>query len=252
MYSYSSFRRTAGRLRRLAGLLAAGLACTLPGVAAYAEAGELPDSFRAEYKVKIKIASGRAIWTLRQDGDGRYVFNTLTEASGIWRAFVRGRLEETSTFEPTDAGMRTTDYILVNEMGSRPRNGVYEFRWDEGVATGVYKEKELSLPIEQGIMDRALFPVQLMFDLSRGRRPDGYTVLDRDELVTYDMTYGEQQRIKTPAGEFDAIEIRHRTEDNEETRLWCAPELGYLPIKVEQYEDDSRMGTATLVEYATG
>ena len=166
--------------------------------------------FHAEYRVKVLIARGKAVLTLDHAGDGEYRFSTSLAATGIWRALARGGLSEVTVFDLDASYPQTIHYSLINEFGSRPRNGEYDFFWEEGVARGIYKDQPIELPIDSKVMDRSLLPIRMMHDLASGRRPSEYTILDRDELVDIEMGYGEEKVIKVPYGKFTAIERRRR------------------------------------------
>ncbi len=214
--------------------------------------GTLPEPFHAEYKVKVLIARGRATLELRRDAGDDYRFSTSLRATGIWRALVRGGLEEVSHFDAHGSRPQTLRYSLVNEFGSRPRNGDYEFVWDAGIVRGIYKDQPLELPITREVMDRSLFPIRLMTDLAQGNRLSTYTVLDRDEIVTIEVGYGDRKLVTVPFGRFEAMQVRHRhSVDGEQTFLWCAPELDYLPVRLEQLRDGKRFMVADLVSYGS-
>jgi len=212
----------------------------------------MPAPFHAEYRVKVLIARGKAVLTLDHAEGGNYRFSTSLAATGIWKALARGGLSEVTVFDLEPSYPQTINYSLINEFGSRPRNGEYEFLWEEGVARGVYKEKPIELPINSQVMDRSLLPIRMMHDLASGRRPTVYTILDRDELVDIEMGYGEEKIIKVPYGKFTAMKIRHlHPKDDEESFIWVSPELDYLPVRLEQLRSGNRFMVADLVVYET-
>jgi hypothetical protein len=211
---------------------------------------KMPAPFHAEYRVKVLIARGKAVLTLDYADNGDYKFSTSLAATGIWKALARGGLSEVTVFDLEPSYPQTINYSLINEFGSRPRNGEYEFLWDEGVARGIYKDKPIELPIDSQVMDRSLLPIRMMHDLTSGRRPTSYTILDRDELVEIEMGYGEEKVIKVPYGKFTAMKIRHlHPKDDEESFIWVAPELGYLPVRLEQLRSGNKFMVADLVVY---
>ena len=57
--------------------------------------------------------------------------------------------------------------------------------------------------------------------------------------------------IKTPAGKFEAIGIRHQTANSKRTTtLWCVEELDYLPVLIEQHRRGELTMQAKLRRYA--
>jgi hypothetical protein len=56
--------------------------------------------------------------------------------------------------------------------------------------------------------------------------------------------------VKTKAGTYEVVGIQHQKEGSSRvTTLWCAPELGYLPIVIEQHRKKKRNFRATLTKY---
>ena len=59
-----------------------------------------------------------------------------------------------------------------------------------------------------------------------------------------------KRRVDVPAGEFDDIGIQHQAEGSKRvTTLWCARELDYLPVIIEQHRKGKLKVRATLTEY---
>jgi hypothetical protein len=50
-----------------------------------------------------------------------------------------------------------------------------------------------------------------------------------------------RERVKLPAGEFDALKVARkpeRADDRRTTEIWLAPALGYLPVRILLTEKD--------------
>ena len=52
--------------------------------------------------------------------------------------------------------------------------------------------------------------------------------------------------VKTPAGELDAIRVERVKDASKTTIFWVAPELGYIPVRVEQRKNDSEVLSIAL------
>ena len=52
--------------------------------------------------------------------------------------------------------------------------------------------------------------------------------------------------IKTPIGDFNTIKLARYKKNKQETYLWCAYELDFLPIKVITTEKDGHLSKAII------
>jgi hypothetical protein len=60
-------------------------------------------------------------------------------------------------------------------------------------------------------------------------------MLDKDEIKEYLYTAEGNERVETKLGSYDTVKYRSRRPNSDRsTVFWCAPELGYLPVKVER------------------
>jgi len=226
-------------------LLIAGAPAQGAGTPAPAGPGATP--FAARYEARVKVVGGEVHWDVTALGDGLYQFSAVVQAGGIWKALISDTLTETSWFRFVDDMPRPERYRLHNGLGSRDRDGDYAFDWERGLAVGVYKDEPQEIEVTPGVVDRSLLQLVLMRDLAAGRRPERYVVLDRDELRTLEVEYGEGEVLRVPAGYYDTMLVIHRsTKRNDVTRLWCAPVLDYLPVQIEQERDGKRLFLARL------
>jgi hypothetical protein len=71
-----------------------------------------------------------------------------------------------------------------------------------------------------------------------------------DRLRPVNITIVDQKTVEVPAGRFEVIGIRHQAEGSKRaTTLWCAAELGYLPVIIEQHRKGELRVRATLTDY---
>jgi hypothetical protein len=61
------------------------------------------------------------------------------------------------------------------------------------------------------------------------------------------------RKVDVPAGKFEVIGIQHQAEGSRRvTTLWCAEELDYLPVIIEQHRKGKLRVRATLNKYSPG
>jgi len=91
---------------------------------------------------------------------------------------------------------------------------------------------------------------ELMSDLISGVTDDQYTLFDIDKMRVTEVSEAGSKRIKTKAGVFDAIGVRHQKQGSSRiTTLWCVEELNFLPVIIEQHRKGKVIFKATLVKY---
>src|SRR5690606_10349788 len=100
-------------------------------------------------------------------------------------------------------------------------------------------------------------------DVAAGRRVMQYLVAENRRLRVYRFEVIDTERVETPLGEFEAVRVeltgRLRVEDvdglevatmdvdtietppvadEDRVTFWCAPEFGYLPVRIQHIDDD--------------
>ena len=76
--------------------------------------------------------------------------------------------------------------------------------------------------------------------------PRNFTMIEDDRIKTYTMQVKGREVVKTPAGELDAIRVERVKDASKTTIFWVAPELGYIPVRVEQRKNDSEVLSIAL------
>ena len=121
---------------------------------------------------------------------------------------------------------------------------------DAGEARGVLNGEQLVTPLEGLAHDRVSIQYEVMQDLLNGQPGVFYQMFEVDKLRPVEITIVGHKRVKVPAGKFNVIGIRHQAEGSKRaTTLWCAQELGYLPVIIEQYRKEKLKARASLLEY---
>jgi hypothetical protein len=89
-----------------------------------------------------------------------------------------------------------------------------------------------------------------MHDLLNNQRSDKYTMFEIDRIRPVNVRVIGEKRVDVPAGKFDVIGIQHQAEGSKRvTTLWCARELDYLPVIIEQHRKGKLRVRATLTDY---
>jgi hypothetical protein len=213
----------------------------------HADASLTPHS--ATYKVKISVLGGQLNTELRRTETGFEATHTI-KATGISRMFASGALQETSRFDAVPTGIKPREYESRDTLTRDRENVSVSFVWDAGEAHGTVNGSEVLSIIEGLAYDRVSIQYEVMHDLINNQASDKYTMFEIDRLRPVNVRIIGEKRIDVPAGEFAVIGIQHQAEGSKRvTTLWCAEELGYLPVIIEQHRKGKLRVRATLTDY---
>lgn len=243
-----SLRAPRLKLHGLALLLAAAL--TLPAPVAGAADTLIPHT--ARYKIKISIASGTLETKVRESAAG-FDVHSVIRPTGIARLLTSGTIEESSQFDLDADGVRPREYASRDTLSRDKKAMDFAFDWETNEVNGTINDEAFHFELPDEAHDRVSIQYQLMHNLLTGTNSKNYAMLDGDELKLLNITTLENREIKVPFGTFDAIGIRHQAANSKRiTTLWCAEELGYLPVLIEQHRKGKRRVHAVLTDYREG
>ena len=206
----------------------------------------------AVYKVKISVLGGQLRTELREI-EGGYSATHVIKPTGMSRMLARGTIRETSDFDATPEGMRPRDYASVDTLSRDKTRASIHFDWDVGEARGTVNGEDVVSIMETLAHDRVSIQYQLMHDLLSGKNGDAYTMFEIDKMRPVHIRDAGRKTVKVPAGEFEVIGVSHQAEGSKRiTTMWCAEELGYLPVVIQQHRKGKLRVEATLTSYRPG
>lgn len=222
---------------------AAGLAAETGGIAEYT----------AEYEVRNggrHVANAQFGVTGHEDGS--FAFRSSARARGILRLVRPDPAVEHSEFRL--AGDAIVPASFRYEDGSRKGEDNFSVEFDRGAGevrvTG--PSGNLTEPLEAGLLDRGSLQVALMRDLAACRLPGPYRYVDDDGVREYRYERLEDLATQTGLGAIDTVRFSQRREgSSRETILWLAPELGFLPARIEQLRN-GELDTSFALENVSG
>lgn len=224
---------------------ALALALTLAGPAG--TAAPVPERFIASYDLlALGQTIGDARWTLAPEPRGRFRFESVTRARGLWTAVLPGERREESLWEYDGSGRPRPLLYRAEASGSKPRRARIEFDWAAGVAASAHKDRSWRLPLAAGTLDPLVYVLALMQDLASGRATLAYTFAERGKVKTYTLLRQGTEAIETGLGPIETVRLARRDDEGRETTLWCAAALGHVPVQIEHREPGTPDLTARL------
>ncbi|MEX2125787.1 MAG: DUF3108 domain-containing protein [Woeseia sp.] len=203
----------------------------------------------ARYDVRISVLGGTLTSKVTEAAPG-YMANSVIRPAGMSRMVARGVIQESSYFLLGPDGVQPTQYRSVDTLSSEDQTVSLDFNWREHTVEGLVNDQEFHTGLDGRVHDRVSIQYELMLDLLNGQAEKQYWMLDGDELKLLNVTNIGARKVEVPYGTFEAIGIQHSKENSSRiTTLWCAEELGYLPVIIEQHRDGKLRVRAVLKNY---
>jgi hypothetical protein len=171
---------------------------------------------------------------LEREDDGTWVYRSKSEPRGIGRMFSERPTQE-SVLKITDAGVHPLSYKADDGTSSTKRDANIQFDWEHNRVTGVYEDAKIDMPIPPGMQDDLSVQIALMVELLRGHTPDKSSLISGDSVREYRYSRDGEETLTTPVGTIETVIYRSEKQNSPRTtRFWCAPSLGYIPLRVQQ------------------
>lgn len=186
---------------------------------------------------------------LEQRDAQTWVYTSSSLPRGIGHLFPeRPKME--SVMRITAAGVQPLSYHATAGTSSTRRDINVKFDWQHNRVTGVYEDTKIDMPLPPGTQDDLSVQIALMVDLLRGQTPNTFLLLDKKGARKHYYTRENAEVIDTKIGPVPTIVYRSVAEYSPRaTRFWCAPDRGYIPMKVQQKKGDSVEWTMLLESF---
>lgn len=203
----------------------------------------------ARYDVSISVLGGTLTTDVTEAGAG-FMATSVIVPTGMSRIVARGVIQESSFFLADDEGVLPAQYRSIDTLSSDDKIINLDFDWREQVVTGSINDEDFRSHLDGRVQDRVSLQYELMLDLLQGKARAEYSLLDGDELKLLQVRNIGTKEVKVPYGRFTATGIQHNKKDSSRvTTLWCAEELDYLPVIIEQHRDGKLRIRAVLTRY---
>ena len=197
---------------------------------------ELPPAFKAHYVVKKgPFELGKAIRELRFGPDGEIIYRSGSDTTGLADLLYSNHVKETTRLQRHGTTVVPIEY-QYKRSGKRDRTMSQQFDREQGKVTSLVDAKKYEFQVPDNVIDPNAYQLKLMVELASGTREFSYQVARKGGMRTYDIRHLGDERLKTVYGELDTVVIQRKT--SRTTTMWCAPELDFLPVKIQHKEKD--------------
>lgn len=207
------------------------------------QADDLPPAFRADYIIKKgPFELGRSSRELSYGDNGELVFRADSQSTGLVSLFYSEDIRETTRMQQIDGRVVPIEYKYQRD-GRRKRTITQQFDWASGNVTSQVDSTVYEFALDEHALDQNGYQVNLMIDLAKGLRDISYPVARKNKMRVYEISHIRDERLETVLGGLDTVVIQRK--EDKTTTMWCAPDLYYLPVKI-QHEEDGSVFTAYL------
>ena len=213
-------------------------------------AAPLPD-FEASYQLKRgNLRIGTMVVELKTATDGSYQYESRSWPARWASWLFKDKLFETSHGHIMDGQVRPDRYHYLRSGGSREREAILSFDWDNMTVENNVQDSPWKMDIPQGTLDKLVAQLGMMFALGKGKSEVTFNIADGGKLKEYRFKVLGHETLELPAGTFKTVKItKLRKNKKRETYFWCAPELNYLPVRIWQREKDEAIYQSDLESF---
>lgn len=235
------------RPRCVRGARALALAAALLALSTAAARADELKPFEASYNwIWHGLTVAASELKLEKGADDTWTYAAKSDPRGIGRAFSE-RPRQVSVVKVTAQGVQPQTYKADDGTGSSKRTIDLNYDWHGHRVTGVYEQTRVDLPLTPEVQDDASIQLALMVELLAGRTPERFSMIDKNSVREYRYAREGEVTLQTPLGPVPTIVYRaQKAYSPRVTRFWCAPERGYVPMKVEQTKDNDVQWTMQI------
>ena len=207
----------------------------------------IPPFFEVSYKLysdntKIGLMERR----FYKDQENNYVFHSKSKTTGLISFIRKDNIIEISNWNYLDSNIMPLHYSYKRTGGKKNRDVEINFNWHDQQIINRVNDSVWRMKTQTGILDKLLYQLVIMIDLKSRNIPERYIVADGGKIKEYFFKYIQDEIIETPIGNFNTMKFSLYKKNKQETFLWCAYELDFLPVKVITIEKDDRLSKAII------
>lgn len=173
--------------------------------------------------------------------EDEYVYRAHTIPGDLIKLFREDEITEESRGKIVDGAIRPDLYLYRHKHSEKNRDATLKFDHEAGQVNNEIRGSHWTMSVPSGVQDKFSQQLALIHSVLNGAENPSFPVADGGKLKTYSYDRIEQGAIETPAGSFEAIALARRKGDRpSRMTIWLAPDLRFLPVKVEKRESGDR------------
>jgi hypothetical protein len=182
---------------------------------------------------------------LEQTGD-TWTLTSRSEPRGLGK-LARGIFPplQTSVVRVTDQGVLPQSFKSTG--GDADKSIELNYDWQTHRVRGVAEGTMVDLPLTPQVQDDGSVQLALMVELLAGRTPPTVQLIDKNSVREYQFSRDGEETLKTPMGDVRTVIFKSQKQYSPRiTRFWCAPDRGFIPMRVQQKIDDDVQWTLEI------
>jgi hypothetical protein len=206
--------------------------------------------YTAQYEVEYKGRNlGSSSFNVTHDAaNNLYEFTSTTSAKGLLKLARPDPVVERSLFKVVDGRIRPVEFWYEDGSRKGEDNRHVQFDWDRRIATVTDEDGRREVPLDETSLDTGSLHVALMQDLIQNGRPGQYRIADEQMAQAYGYVDNGEAEIETGLGRIATHSyIQQREGSSRSLVIWVAPELNFLPVRLEQRKNGEVTTVLTLV-----
>jgi Protein of unknown function (DUF3108) len=192
--------------------------------------------FEARYQMVLRgMTVAESTMKLSTTGGDQWTYSAISEPRGLARLIAPHAITQVSDMRMSAIGIQPLHYVGDDGKASKDRDIDLHFDWEKLRVTGTAAAASVDEPISAGTQDDLSVQVALMFELANGRTPATIKTYGDRGAREYKYSREGKETLQTPLGAIETIVYRsERSGSPRVTRYWCAPSLGFLPLRAQQ------------------
>ena len=202
------------------------------------------------------INAGSANLSLKREGD-EWIYNLTTRPTGVFKLTGKGKIQETSVFtvvKSANDNMRVLPKRYSYRQDEEDKRSVDAwFNWDSNELTYKSRGEEGIESFSDPVLDRLSVTLKVMNELKhRPFEEAKLTVFDSGRIKQVLFINEGPETVSTNIGKVETIRVRSENAGSvRHTITWFAPDLDYIPVKIEQHKRGDLVARLTLVKLRT-
>lgn len=195
--------------------------------------------FEAEYQLRRdSVVFGKMLLSLSISETGDYLYQASTLATGLAAVLRSDQITELSEGRIRGDSVVPERYLYHHQRAEKPRHITLDFDWQSQRVTNHAAGEHWTMPIMENTQDKFSQQLALMLQAQQGAEQIEFPVADGGRLKNYRYDHKGLATLETPVGIFPALRLDRRKDARpSQSSIWLAPEMNFLPLKIERRGD---------------